>query len=97
MNEVKMEVILQATEKAEKTAKSYEELESLVDEYMLRWYIYGDFEERIPCQIYERISRGETVLEKFPVKFVYTLIEHLVKCDKCNCEYSHSSGETVNE
>lgn len=91
------EVVFQAVLNAKENITSFEELKPLTDEYMLRWYIYGDFEERNPCQIYELVSTGKTAKDKFNPKFVYTLIEHLIKCDKCNSEYSqsHSSGDTT--
>ena len=89
------EVVFQAVLKAKENITSFEELQPLTDEYMLRWCVYGNFEERSPCEIYELVSTRRTAQTKFNPKFVYTLIEHIVKCDKCYSEYlhSHSSGE----
>ena len=95
--EEKIDVIQRAAEKAKGVATSFEELGPLIDEYMLRWYIYGDFEEREPCQLYGMLSSKQTAQGKFPVKFITTLIGHLVTCEKCHSEYVQSSGESTNE
>ncbi len=91
------EVVIQAVIKAQENMTFFEELKPLTDEYMLRWYVYGNFEERSPCEIYELVSTGRTAQNKFNPKFVYTLIEHLVKCDKCNSEdlQSQSPGDST--
>ena len=93
----KIDIIQKAADKAKGVATSFEELSELIDEYMLRWYIYGDFEKREPCQLYELVSKKQTNRKKFPVKFLTTLIEHLTRCEKCYSEYSQSSGEKANE
>jgi len=58
-----------------------------IDEAWLRWYVYGDIEEREECDIYPRVRDGLCNSKKFPTKFLSALIEHIIHCDKCADEY----------
>ena len=69
-------------------AQGYEGVVEAIDEELMRLYIWGDVSPRSPCTAFIDTIEGRTKAKKFPVKFLYTLIHHMVRCEDCFKAYS---------